>query len=177
MDWQTFHSRNAPMLSALARKLHREKPLPAAVGVEDVEQEVLLAAWVALSTYRDDAGRMSPEAYATYCGKRNARHALAAQRNAKRRRTTAPSRIEAPASDALDSEGCILAGVAPSQAVSLAFVEALRTTLATLGTSEGDALRAWVESGCDVDAAATVVGDARTVRAVVKQLRKELEAE
>jgi DNA-directed RNA polymerase specialized sigma24 family protein len=76
----------------LAEHLFRRYPLPAALSVEDVEQEMLLAAWTAIRTWDPSAG-MPLERFVTWTAYINAKKWVHRQRNALRRDDRAPGRF------------------------------------------------------------------------------------
>ena len=82
----------APDWRKLAEHLFRRYPLPAALSVEDVEQEMLLAAWTAIRIWDPTAG-MPLERFVTWTAYTSAKKWIHRQRNALRRDDRAPGRF------------------------------------------------------------------------------------
>ena len=83
--------------SRLASYLYRQWPLPAGVGLEDVEQELTFSAWRNVEAWDATKG-MSLSGYVVWCACTDAKKWLHGQRNSLRRRASSPGRFELPAS-------------------------------------------------------------------------------
>jgi DNA-directed RNA polymerase specialized sigma24 family protein len=83
---------------AIARKLHRKWKVPAWLGAEDIEQELLLAAWVSAPRF-DPARGHTAKAYLVFHACDKAKKAIHKARGSYRRDGNAPSRIETPVGD------------------------------------------------------------------------------
>lgn len=92
ITWSEFHKRTKKDWSRLAHSVHRRWKLPAAVDVEDLEQELLLQAFVAVGKYQEGRGGMPFDRYVVWCAMAETHHWLHSQRNALRRSHKAPSR-------------------------------------------------------------------------------------
>jgi len=82
----------------LGEFLLRKWPVPAAVTLEDVEQELLMSAWRATLQFDGDRGAMAFERYVVWMACTDAKKYLHKQRNAHRRRWDAGGRYELPLS-------------------------------------------------------------------------------
>lgn len=168
--WDAFLDGNARQLRDIARSIYRRWVTPEGVQVDDVEQEVLLAAWRAFEAWRSDGG-MTLRAYVFCSARHAAKYWVHKQRSSLGYRGDAPSRAPlAFSSFGCDADGGYeLAGESsraaemrppgpweslPGQEAVAEFALAVRRALGACGSPvERDAIELLIEHGFDVDAA------------------------
>lgn len=137
MTWQDFVSRYRRQITGVARQIERRWRAPQAVEVADLEQEIMLAAWVAWQRWEPNRGGMSREAFALCSGRLDAQRWMHQQRNAPRRSGKAAGRYPASASTFGDA-GLPDVAQLPGQEFAVLFSEAIREALARHSGNEGD---------------------------------------
>ena len=149
MTWAEFSERYARQIAAMARIMLGRWRVPLAVTCADVEQEILLGAWLAWERWVPGRGGMKREAFALCSGRLAAQGWLNKQRNALRRSGKAHGRFPL-AETTLGPEGCPECAVEPGQEVAVLFDEALREALvACRNQQELHALRVWGSAGVE----------------------------
>lgn len=104
ITWGNFYQRTRADWRRLAASEFRRWRLPQGVEVEDIEQQLLTEAAIALGKYKPDVGSMCVGRYVIWCAVAETRHWIHAQRNAHRRSAHSPSRIEVAFSLMLDND-------------------------------------------------------------------------
>ena len=128
---------------ALARWVRGRWIVPPSVGVEDVMQELLLAAWTAINKWDPERG-YPLRRYVVWCSISAAAHWLHVQRQAKGQRGTSPSRF--PVEGVTRSEHREPSAAASPEQVAMAR-EALARALGRLGNDERDVVGGIIETG------------------------------
>lgn len=92
-SWPQFQREYRVQIAGMARKIHRRWQMPEAVELEDIVQELTLAAWLAWNRWEPGRGRMSRAAFAICSGRLAAQRWVHQQRDALRRSGKNPSRF------------------------------------------------------------------------------------
>jgi DNA-directed RNA polymerase specialized sigma24 family protein len=178
----------------MAKRLYGRWRLPAGVTEEDVEQEMLLHAWIAVQNYEPDRG-VQLFTHVVWCAHSSAKKWLHTQRKAKRRGDGAPSRHARSVSGmGVNSDGLLshdevldLFGCVEAEQERAAEWQGIVRDLPLIAPSPSSAgvLRAWVQNEGDVEGAAVDVyadaslrldyeidSDADAQRVVRREVRK-----
>jgi DNA-directed RNA polymerase specialized sigma24 family protein len=142
-DWNQFHVEYRRQIGGMATKMLRRWSAPEAVEPADLEQEIMLAAWRAWSTWKPGRGGMSRQAFAICTGRLAAQRWLHVQREALRRDGRAPSRF-ALAHTSLGDDVVLDRAVPAGQDLAVEFRELLRDALRECNGSQRLALETLV---------------------------------
>jgi DNA-directed RNA polymerase specialized sigma24 family protein len=152
MDWNTFAREYSGQMQACARKIHRRWKVPAAVSVEDVHQEVFLAAWLCFHQYDATRGNMNIAAFTLWNAKCAGIAFVNKQRNAPRRSCRARGRFE----EGVDTAALDTRAIEPEQFVRVAFAQKLERVLRHYRQNKRDAFAQLV--ACSFDTRKAVEG-------------------
>lgn len=149
--WEEFAAANQRRIATTASSIFGRWRAPLAVSAADIEQEMLLGAWLAWGRWEAGRGGMSRETFALCAGRLAALRWLHEQRNAPRRSGKAPGRFPVTEST-LGDEGLPEGAIAPGQDAVIVFAEVLREALRECrAPHERRAIIAWVRGGGGVE--------------------------
>ncbi len=178
MTFDQFVRSTAGDWTRLASYLRGRWQVPSAVDVDDVRQEMLLAAWRAVAAWDDTRG-VSLRSFVLWTAITLAKKWLHGQRAALRRDDHAPSRHEVTATalgiEPTDDRSSVTGRTEAEQEFTVAGIELFGRVLASIPPTDNVCLQALLTTGGDVASAAGALYSNPTARATLR-LKDERDA-